>query len=396
MATTVLDVDLERIPQEITGLSAYGQALVLMRLRGRPVGHIRLPVLHGRIHGSQFQEALVRQFGWHIWKQWLQDWLDWDEGQTTTASRPAATIATCTRDRPDDILRCLAALTAMPDDGQEILVIDNCPSTDATHRIVEGFPQVRYVREDRAGLNRARNRAMREARRDVVAFIDDDAIPDNGWLRALLRNFDDPLVSCVTGLTMPLELETDAQEMHERWSPFGRGYERRMFDSAFFNPMAAGQVGAGVNMALRRSIFEELGPFDDALDAGTVTRSGGDTEMFARILNRGFRIVYEPHALCWHRHRRTWKELRKMIFGYGVGVYASWTSLIISQRQIHMLKPAMSWLFGCQLPKLLRSARWWHRNAPLDLAIAELCGCMAGPWLYFASRRRQRTEVSRS
>jgi GT2 family glycosyltransferase len=396
MPTAVLDIDVEDFPREITGLSAYGEALVLMRLRERPIGHVRLPVRHGCLLGSLIQDALIQQFGWQVWERWLHDWVDWDEDKATSAAPPAATVAICTRDRPEDIRRCLGRLMAMPDDGQDFLLVDNCPSTEATRRIVKGFPKVRYVRENRIGLNRARNRAMYEAGRNVVAFIDDDAIPDSGWLRGLLRNFDDPLVACVTGLTMPLELDTDAQEMHERWSPFGRGYKRRIFDSVYFNSMAAGQVGAGVNMALRCSIFKELGPFDEALDAGTVTRTGGDTEMFARILNSGYRIVYEPRALSWHRHRRTWKELRKMVFGNGAGVYASWTSLIISQRQIGMLKPAMNWLFRHQLPALLRSVRWWHKNAPLDLAIAELAGCIAGPWLYFSSRRRQRTEMSQS
>ncbi len=395
MATAIFDIDVERIPADLAGLSAYGQALVLLRLRGRPVGHARVPVLQGCIPAVTLRDTIVQQVGWQIWKQWLHDSLDWDE-EAATVALPSGTVAICTRDRPDDIRRCLTALAAMPDDGQEILLVDNCPSTDATYRIAQGFPCVRYVREDLPGLNRARNRAMREARHEVVTFIDDDAVPDPGWLRALLRNFDDPLVACVTGLTMPLELETEAQEMHERLSPFGRGYERRVFDGTFFNPMAAGQVGAGVNMALRRSIFEALGPFDDALDAGTITRSGGDTEMFARILNRGLRIVYDPGALCWHRHRRTWKELRKMIFGYGSGVYACWTSQFLSERQVSMLKPSVIWLFGYQLPAIFRAARSWHRNAPLDLAVAELCGCVAGPWLYFKSRRRQRSQGTAS
>ena len=389
MATAILDIDVERIPTEVAGLSAYGQALVLLRLRGRPVGQVRVPVVHGCVRGSELREAIIEKVGWHIWKRWLHDWLDWDEEALATTAVPRATVAVCTRDRPDDLRRCLTALSGMPDDAQELLVVDNCPSSDASHRVTQTFPGVRYVREDVPGLDCARNRAIREASQEVVAFIDNDAMPDPGWLCALLRNFDDPLVACVTGLTMPFELETAAQQMHERLSPFGRGYERKVFDAISLNPTAFGKVGAGVNMALRRSSVLELGPFDEALDAGTATYSGGDTEMFARIMNRGYRIAYEPGALCWHRHRRTWKELRRMIYGYGAGVYAAWTSLFVSERQITMLKPAIIWFFRYQLPALFRSMRSWHRNAPLDLAIAELCGCMAGPWLYFSSRRRR-------
>ena len=44
-----------------------------------------------------------------------------------------------------------------------------------------------------------------------MAFTDDDAVPESGWLAALAANFADPRVLCVTGLTLPLELETASQ-----------------------------------------------------------------------------------------------------------------------------------------------------------------------------------------
>jgi GT2 family glycosyltransferase len=175
------------------------------------------------------------------------------------------------------------------------------------------------------GLNVARNRALAEAQHDVVAFTDDDAVPDPAWLDSLLRNFNDPLVVCVTGLTMPLELETKSQEWFERYNPFSRGFRRTVYDNRYYHPIGAGRIGAGANMAFRRSVVEYVGFFDEALDGGTPTHSGGDTEMFSRILSQGYRIVYEPAALNWHCHRQTQEELRRTIYGYGVGVYAFWT-----------------------------------------------------------------------
>src|SRR6266567_2037807 len=83
----------------------------------------------------------------------------------------------------------------------------------------------------------------------IVAFNDDDALPDPNWLRVLLRNFADPLVVCVTGLTMPMELETEAQEWFERCSSFVRGFTRTVYDQTRLHPLAAGKVGAGANMA---------------------------------------------------------------------------------------------------------------------------------------------------
>lgn len=390
MATAVLDLELQQLPPEITGLDRYSKALVLIRLRRRPVGQVTLPVIGGRIAGTELHDALIDAADWPLVAQyWLRDYLDLDQQRAQWFVRPKATVAVCTRDRPEDLRRCLRALMQLPDDGQEILIIDNAPSTEATRVVVEQCPSIRYVREPRPGLNVARNRALREAQHEVVAFIDDDAAPDAGWLRALVQNFDDPLVYCVTGLTMPLELDAEAQEWHESYSTFVRGFRRRVFDGTSFNPTAGGQAGSGVNMALRRSVSEKLGPFDEALDAGTRTRSGGDAEMFSRILSAGYRIVYDPQALNWHRHRRTWGELRRMAYGYGVGVYAAWTRSFLVEHETVMLQPALAWFTRRQLPTLIRSVLQ-PSGITFDLILSELRGCAAGPWAYLASRRAVR------
>jgi glycosyltransferase involved in cell wall biosynthesis len=73
----------------------------------------------------------------------------------SNSTLPSATVAVCTRDRPADLQRCLEAILRLPDDGQEILVVDNHPATDATRQIVESCPPARYVWEERPGLDRA-------------------------------------------------------------------------------------------------------------------------------------------------------------------------------------------------------------------------------------------------
>ena len=185
---------------------------------------------------------------------------------------------------------CLRSVLACAPAASEIVVVDQ--SRDETSRLVVcrtqgGKVPVRYLRSRGTGLSQAKNQGIADCTSDIVAFTDDDAAPDRGWLRALVRHFNDPLVYCVTGLTLPLELETEAQEWHERYSTFRRGFRKRVFERTSINPMAAGQIGAGVNMALRKRTLELVGPFDEALDAGTRTRSGGDSEMFSRLLAAG-------------------------------------------------------------------------------------------------------------
>ena len=91
-----------------------------------------------------------------------------------------------------------------------------------------GGGRVRYVREPRPGLDWARNRAIAEARGDVIAFTDDDVAVDPGWIRALVAAFgSDETVAAVTGLVLPAELETEAQVLFERYRSFSRGFVPR-------------------------------------------------------------------------------------------------------------------------------------------------------------------------
>jgi GT2 family glycosyltransferase len=394
MATLVLDLDLRRLPTSIGGAERYHRALVLIRLDGRPIGQGLVPIEGGRVGGPHLAGALVDAVDWNGCTDRIRAWLGYETPPPVSAPLPPATIAVCSRDRPDQLRRCLEAVLRLPDDGQEVLIVDNCPSTEATQQLVETFGSVRYVREERPGLDRARNRALREARHDVIALLDDDVVPDAGWLRGLLRGFDDPSVLAVSGLVMPLELETEAQEWFERYSRFGRGFVRTVFERANLHPLAAGRAGTGASMALRRRVLDLVGPFDEALDCGTATRSGGDAEMFSRIVRAGYRAVYEPAALSWHQHRRTREEVLHTLYGYGVGVYAFWTRCLFVERDLGVFPFALNWLLGTQLPALARSLLRRPGSTPADLLLAELRGGAAGPWMYLLSRRRLRQRAA--
>ena len=387
MATAVRTIEVREPLAPIGGLEGYRQVLILVRLAGCPVGQLSLPVVNGRVSPEELRRALLDLAGGQYCEQLVRDELELPAALPAASVKPSATVAVCTRDRTADLERCLTGLLRLPDDGQELLIVDNCPSSEETQRLVASHPTVRYVREDRPGASAARNRALREARGEVIAFTDDDATPDAGWLRGLLSGFTDPLVYCVTGLTMPLELELEAQEAFERYSPFGRGFQRRVFDSRVLPPSLAALVGASVNAAFRRRILDELGPFDEALGPGTPAKSGEDTDMFSRILAAGYRIVYEPSALCWHRHRRTWEELRQTQYGYGVGTYAAWTRALLVEHEWTVPRYAWAWFRYGQLPAL---RRWLSRrpgHLPIDLILAELHGCSVGPWAYLSRRR---------
>lgn len=386
MKTKILDINLDDAFAQHAGLEGYDRALFLLRELGRPIGQITVPVQNGRINPRTLRRSiddqalslaaavLVGQVGHET-----------EERQSAT---PSASIAICTRERPDDLRRALTSLVNPAPQGQEILVVDNCPVTDATRCVVAEFPDVRYVCEPVKGLDNARNRAIREAQYEILAFIDDDAVADKDWLKNISRVFADERVACATGLTMPLEMENEAQEKFETLAGFSkRGFLRREFRAPPLSPLATGSIGAGANMAIRRSVVDEIGPFDPALDAGTATQSGGDHEFFTRILRAGHLIVYEPSALNWHRHRRTMEELRNAVYGYGVGVYAAWTRSFLSEREWGVFRRAFGWFAYDQLPHLVLAYLRPSPDRPKDVLWAELRGCIRGPLAYLKSRK---------
>lgn len=387
MPTAVLDLDYGALPDGLSLAEHYGEALALIRVGGRPAGIVQLRLRTGVIDGADLRAQVMAAARWPVCMRWVHTTMGLDEPPPPAAD---ATVAVCTRDRPDDLRRCLESLLAMPDDGQELIVVDNAPSDQRTRDLVAAFPRVRYLREDRPGITAARNRAMREARGAVVAFTDDDAVVDPGWLRAIVRDFDDPLVACVTGLVMPLELETEAQEAFERWMSFGRGVERREFHSSSFDPLLAKAPGSGNSMALRRSAWRAIGPFSTAFGVGTVARSGGEVLWFSQALAHGHRIIYEPAALSWHRHRATEAALISVSYSYGVGYCARALHQLLVWREGAVWGHVARMVLEFGLGLLLRGLIWQRGTLLAPMMRAWLRGFARGPAAYFASRRHLR------
>jgi GT2 family glycosyltransferase len=378
------EVQVDHLNEPLTGFDGYERAFIVYRHGNAVIGQAWLPVTEGRIAVADLRSPLPKL----AWPLWLNGGA---ASKPDVAPRlPTATVAVCTRNRTDDLSRCLPGLDRLASQGHQVLVIDNNPSDDSTRELVATYPRVGYIREMKPGLDAARNRALTAAQGEIVAFTDDDAIIDDGWLDGLRAEFQDPTVALVTGITMPLELETAAQIWFEETNGFGRGFIRRTFDIDSMEPLASGRIGAGVNMSIRRSCLREVGLFDEALDGGTASQSGGDQEFFYRVITRGFRAVYTPNALVWHRHRRDWPGLKRCIEGYGVGLFAWWTRALLVENDWTALKIGMSWFFEHHVREVARSVLQRPGAQPRDLALAELRGALAGPQAYIKARKALR------
>ncbi|MGW0923789.1 glycosyltransferase [Streptomyces sp. NPDC002755] len=282
-------------------------------------------------------------------------------GLTTVpfAAVPFTTVVVATRERAGKLAHALDSLLAQDHPDFEIVVVDNAPVTDATRDLVElkYAERVRYVTEPAPGLAVAHNKGVETARGEVIAFTDDDVVADPRWLTELTAPFiADPGLGCATGLILPARLRTPAQVLLESHGGFAKGFTARTYDpqdppadEPLF-PFTAGRFGSGANMAFRTEALRAVGGFDPATGAGTLARGGDDLYGFVRILAAGHRLHYTPLALVWHHHRETWRDLETQAYGYGAGLTAYLTAILVN-------RPALLPAFLARLPRGLAHAR---------------------------------------
>jgi cellulose synthase/poly-beta-1,6-N-acetylglucosamine synthase-like glycosyltransferase len=314
---------------------------------------------------------------------------------------PFASVIVATRDGERTLEGCLESLLALDYPAYEVIVVDNASRGDSVRALVEGRyghdPRVTYLSEERPGVAAAHNRALAGARGSILAFTDDDVIADPLWLARLAGAFElSPAVGCVTGLIMPAELESPAQVWMDDYWGFGKGFERRVFDSERppdqpLYPYTAGVFGSGANMAFTAAALRDIGGFDPALGTGSPALGGDDLAAFFDVVAAGHKLVYEPTAVVRHHHRPDYASLRTQAYGYGVGLSAYIAKTIADDPrrvlEVAARSPrAIAYLLG---PRSTKNARR-PPTLPGELIRLERRGMAVGVLAYARSRWRRR------
>ena len=372
-------------PREAQALDGFTGLHLLLRVGKQPVGVMTLPnVPESILLPDRLANEIQAQFGNAILAKAK---LPLPE----SGSLPPLSVVVCTRDRTAQLATCLAALAQLDYPVYEVIVVDNAPSSEETAVLV-ATSSARYVREDRPGLDWARNRGLAAATHDLVAFTDDDACPDRNWLRAIAAAFADDEVTAVTGSVLPQSLATPAQNLFEySYGGMNHGFKRRVFRQAQLTAndlLWASGYGVGANMALRRSHLATIGQFDVALDVGTPSGGGGDVEMFHRVVALGGTLVYEPAALVWHQHRGSAADLLKLVQNngrsFGCYLLTCARNKTVARRVI-LGFAVRHWLWGWLGKRLLRP-----NGFPRRLVWAELGAALTSPWRYNQTQKRAR------
>ncbi len=215
-----------------------------------------------------------------------------------------------TYDRAHLLEGALQALAAqeVPDSLKwEIVVVDN-NSADATAQTVAAFSKttpipVRYVFERQQGVASARNRGVREARGEIIAFTDDDVLPTSDWVAQTAAAIVRWNADGAGGRILPKWEATPPRWLTENWNLMARlaimDFETGQLLSLPIGPKP--QVW-GANMAFRREALQKVGDFDPRLGVvGKKLYRGEEDDLIRRALRLGLKIAYDPALRVFHR-----------------------------------------------------------------------------------------------
>ena len=199
----------------------------------------------------------------------------------------------------DTIEECLKSILALnyPEGGFEVIVMDG-GSKDNTVKIAQQFP-IKVV-SIRLNAPAAYNYAMKIASHEVLGFIDADAKVEPQWLNKLVPHLDEPEVAGVSGSietwnTQNPWAKSIGYELKNRYRRIGK-YTGRI---------------ATMNLLMKRAVIEEAGGWDEKLP------SQYDTDLGFRISAEGYKIAYEPTAVCYHFNRPTLRAYYRQQLQYG-------------------------------------------------------------------------------
>jgi|CXWL01.1.fsa_nt_gi glycosyltransferase involved in cell wall biosynthesis len=225
---------------------------------------------------------------------------------------PVFSIIIPTYNRPGQLADCLAALAQLdyPPDRFEVLVVDDGGAVSPAS-VVDRFQKhlaIKLIRQANAGPGSARNTGAKNAKGQILAFTDDDCLPQPGWLRTLAMRFlSAPDSVIVGGHVVNLLVNNRYAVASQLIVDVGHAYHNNDPEQARFF--------TANNLAIPADRFRELGGFDVTFG----TTASEDRDICGRWLHRGYRMISASEAVVGHAHRLTWRSFCQQHFNYGRG-----------------------------------------------------------------------------
>ncbi|CAB5037144.1 unannotated protein [freshwater metagenome] len=203
-----------------------------------------------------------------------------------------------TYNRASSLPATLDGLTRQIDQNFEVVVV-NGPSTDGSSELLEGWSdRVRVINFDEVHLGKSRNLGIRAAAGEVVAFIDDDAVPEPDWVSGLRAGFEHELVAGAGGLVW----DHTGVELQYRYSACSRIGDPHFdlvgpFDEYMYPGADSFMYLQGTNCSFRRDALVEIGGFDE-----TIEYYLDEVEVCMQLIDRGHRLAVLDGAAVHHHY----------------------------------------------------------------------------------------------
>jgi GT2 family glycosyltransferase len=215
--------------------------------------------------------------------------------------QPTVSVVIATFKRPDVLPACLDALEQQTRAPLEVVVVDQSPDPHSREIVESRSPSAfryRYVHSEIAGVSLARNLGVRTATGSLVAFTDDDAVPEPRWIEAGVEAFERTPADLVGGRILP--------RWHggrPPWFPRSREYLVCAFDPEVpLSPFPEGSLPMTVNLFIKRDVFDRLGGFDESAGARPGRPITGEDSLLAwNAMQAGSPIWYQPAATVHHQ-----------------------------------------------------------------------------------------------
>lgn len=267
------------------------------------------------------------------WKNGENEVLDWDFGLTNRMGKgkealsvlskklqmidtpesglphdalPMISVIVCTYNGAKRIKECLASFLSIVYPCWELLIVDD-GSEDDTLKVVNqaivGRENTRLIALSHGGLSAARNRGAQEARGSILAYTDDDCMPDAGWLHWLAYSFLTKGYAACGGPNIP---PIDATWL-EKFIAYGPGAAAHVL----LTDTEAEHL-PGCNLAVYKEVWECVGGFNPCYRV-----AGDDVDFCWKIQEKGLVMGFCPGAFVWHRRRSSLRGYFSQQAGYG-------------------------------------------------------------------------------
>jgi len=217
-------------------------------------------------------------------------------------------VCICTYNRADMLQMVLKKLDSMifpAGISVAVLIIDNNSSdhtASVVHKFVTRRPDMfRYIFESRQGLSCARNRGLQETESDVIAFLDDDAVPRDGWLEALLEGYAEGADVGAVGGQALLAFQSPSLPRWFKKPLFPYFSEKEAAGTGLQTCSRPDEFPFGANISFLRCAAVAAGGFNPNLGrSGKKMLSGEEVELCMRLRNLGYRILLHPKSIVDH------------------------------------------------------------------------------------------------